>query len=97
MKSFGKVAPLSEVLRGALERRGIDRQIKEHEVLQRWSEIVGEAVAKQAKPVRLRNGILWLSVADAVWRMELHSMRSELARKINTASGDQLVSEIRVR
>ncbi len=97
MKGIWKISSFGDVLRSALERRGIDRQIKEHEVIQRWSEIAGEMVARHSTPVRMRNGILWLSVQDATWRMELHSMRGELARKINAAAGDELVREIRVR
>ncbi len=97
MKGLGKVSPLATALRSALERRGIDRSIREHEILQRWAEIVGDTVARQATPKRMHNGVLWLHVPDATWRMELHSMRSELARTINTAAGEELVQEIRVQ
>jgi predicted nucleic acid-binding Zn ribbon protein len=97
MKGLGKTSSLGTALRVALERRGMDRSIREQQMLQRWSEIVGDAVARQATPRRLHDGVLWLSVPEATWRMELHSMRKELLKKINAAVGEELVREIRVQ
>lgn len=75
----------------------MDRHVREQQVLIRWVEYVGEAVARQATPNRFHDGVLWLTVPDATWRMELHSMRRELLERINTAAGEELVREIRVR
>jgi predicted nucleic acid-binding Zn ribbon protein len=97
MKGLGKTSSIGTALRVALERRGIDRSIREQQMLQRWSDIVGDAVARQATPRRLYNGVLWLNVPDATWRMELHSMRRELLEKINAAVGEELIREIRVQ
>ncbi|PLX31517.1 MAG: hypothetical protein C0600_05460 [Ignavibacteria bacterium] len=84
-------------LRDALRRQGIERSVREQDVLVRWDEIVGLAIARQARPLRLHHGVLWITVQDAAWRQELSLMRLELVEKINAAVQDEVVKEIRLR
>jgi predicted nucleic acid-binding Zn ribbon protein len=80
-----------------LVEQGLDHGIREQNLFLRWEEIVGIAIAKQATPSRLRNGLLWLKVVDAAWRQELSLMRRELIAKINAALGEEIVKDIRLR
>ncbi|MDT8325712.1 MAG: DUF721 domain-containing protein, partial [Bacteroidota bacterium] len=91
MKNPWHTARLGSALQRALEQQGMSRRIREQEVLLRWEEIVGTAIANHAEPERLRNGVLWLHVTDAAWRHELHLMRGGLVERINTAIGEQVV------
>ena len=84
-------------LRNALRRQGIERSVREQDVLVRWEEIVGPAIARQARPLRLHRGVLWIAVEDAAWRQELSLMRMELVEKINTAGEDGVINGIRLR
>lgn len=88
---------IGNALRDALRRQGIERSVREQDVLVRWEEIVGPAIARQARPLRLHRGILWISVEDAAWRQELSLMRTELVEKINDAVDDTVITEIRLR
>ena len=97
MKERRPVAPFDEALGSALRSFGLERHVKEHEVLQRWEELVGLAIANHATPVRLLNGTLWVRVVDAAWRHELFLHRAELARTLNEALGMPLVEEIILR
>ncbi len=97
MKTPWKMSPLSSALNEALERQGMTRRIREQEVLLRWEELVGTAIANHAKPERLRGGVLWIHVADAAWRQELHLMRGGLVERINAALGYDIVKELRLR
>lgn len=84
-------------MKKALAEQGLDRGIREQDLFLRWEEIVGSAIAKQAAPHRLRNGLLWMQVVDSAWRQELSLMRRELVAKINTALGEEIVKDIRLR
>ena len=97
MKSRWKTVTFGRALQDSLERQGLVRRIREQEVLQRWNELVGTAIANHSQPTRLRNGILWIEVRDATWRQELTMMRSGLVEKINQALGAAVVREIRFR
>ena len=97
MKRIWKTAPLEAALHNAIVQQGLDRGIREQRLFIQWEEIVGTAIARHSKPVRLRNGLLWVQVTEAAWRQELSLMRIELVAKINTAVGSDLVKEIRLR
>ncbi len=97
MNRFWKTTAFGSALKNAIAQQGLERGIREQDLFIRWEEIVGVAIARQAKPHRLRNGVLWLQVVDAVWRQELSLMRRELIAKINAALGEDLVKEIRLR
>jgi len=60
-----------------------------------WAEAVGEAVAENATPLRLRDGVLTVACRQAVWAQELALMAPELAGALNRALGEELVTEIR--
>jgi predicted nucleic acid-binding Zn ribbon protein len=92
-----KTRPLAAALRSALSQQGLERGIREQDLFLRWEEIVGTAIARQATPRRLHNGVLWVHVEDAGWRQELSLMRRELAATINAAIGEELVKDIRLR
>lgn len=97
MKRLWKTRQLGSVLRRVLSEQGLERGIREQYVLQKWKQIVGPAIAANAEPLRLRNGVLWLHVVDAAWRQELSLMRQELIATINTTLGEDIVSDIRLR
>ena len=95
--SHWKTTSFGNALHEALKRQGIERPIREQDLVLRWEEIVGTAIARQAQPGGIRNGVLWIAVSDAAWRQELSLMRTELAAKINAALGEEIVKEIRLR
>jgi predicted nucleic acid-binding Zn ribbon protein len=97
MKRYSKYSSYSEALHSALSEFGLEKGIKEHEVLVRWEEIVGKAIANHAHPTRLEQGKLWIRVSSAGWRQELSLMRVELVAKINNAIGADVVKEVILR
>ena len=97
MKRIWKTAPLEAALHNAIIQQGLDSGIREQRLFIQWEEIVGAAIARHSKPVRLRNDLLWVQVTEAAWRQELSLMRIELVAKINAALGEDLVKEIRLR
>jgi predicted nucleic acid-binding Zn ribbon protein len=97
MKTPWHTARLGSALQRALERQGLSRAVREQEVIIRWEEIVGTAIANHAAPERIRNGVLWIQVTDASWRHELHLMRGGLVERINKALGETVVQELRLR
>jgi predicted nucleic acid-binding Zn ribbon protein len=91
------ISDVGGALSGALDRYGLTRALRERAIFLRWEEIVGTAIANHSEPKRYRNGTLWVHVADAAWRQELSGMRSDLARRINAAIGEDLVTDIVLR
>lgn len=97
MRPLGGITPFSGALRDALKEYGMERKVREHELLVRWSELAGAAVAKHATPTRFKDGVLHLHVPDAAWRQELSLRRDELRKKLNEALHEDLVLDVVVR
>jgi predicted nucleic acid-binding Zn ribbon protein len=76
---------------------GITKKLREYNVLTSWETIVGEQIAKVAKPQRIDNRILLVAVASAPWRTELSMRRREIMEKINAAVGKKVLQDIRFR
>lgn len=69
------------------------RKLSGHFVFRVWDEVVGEAVAKIARPVSLGGGCLRVEVSSSAWLQELHLMRADILSKLND-SMDEEIKEI---
>jgi len=89
--------PVSVAIRDLTHRLGIVKTLSEYDVLTSWDVIVGEQIARVAKPERFENGTLYVAVGSAPWRAELSMRRIEIVERINGAVGRKVVKEIRFR
>jgi hypothetical protein len=79
-----------------LDRHGIARELREHRILARWRDLVGEALASRTWPDGLERGVLWVRVKNSSWLHQLSFLRDELVVRLNHELGDPpLVREIR--
>lgn len=59
-----------------------------------WGEAVGPMLARQATPLRVRNGRLEVAASSAVWRNQLSFLQEDIVRKINKSVGKDVVNEL---
>jgi len=88
---------VSEALRRLTASLGITKRLSEYEVITSWVELVGEQIARVAKPERIEHGTLFVSVNSAPWRAELSMRRLEIVNRINHAVGRKVIKGIRFR
>jgi predicted nucleic acid-binding Zn ribbon protein len=60
-----------------------------------WPEAVGEAIAREARPVAERDGVVTVACRSAVWAQELDLMGAEVVERLNQALGDVPVRRLR--
>jgi hypothetical protein len=73
--------PLGPDIRSELARYG--PQAGMAELVERWPEAVGDAIARNAWPARIaRDGTVHINTADSVWAFELGQKAAEIARKL---------------
>jgi predicted nucleic acid-binding Zn ribbon protein len=89
-----KAILLGNAIRDLCRNWGIDKKLKEHKVIAQWLSIVGERIAREAQPVSVRDGKLFVHVEKAVWRNELTFMKRELISKVNRNIGVPLIHDI---
>jgi len=85
---------LGSVLPGLLEKLGLTGGIRNHQLLDRWEEIVGPRIAEVTTAERMADGKLWVSVTHPAWRNELTYMKQELIDRVNRAFGEKIVKDI---
>lgn len=84
------IKSLPSILRAA----GDSEEVAEAAAIAAWKHAAGEGLTGRAVPVKLENRTLQVSVADAIWQKQLHSMRGQLLFRVNTLLGQPIVGAI---
>ncbi len=71
------------ILDGLLDRLGIRREVQDQGLLQEWEGLVGEEIARVARPTALSKGVLFVEVDSSAWLNELNLLRPQLLERIN--------------
>jgi len=59
-----------------------------------WAEVVGPAVAANARPARIKNGVLRVAVSDSIWLQELKYQEETVREGLNSVLGRPAVSKV---
>jgi predicted nucleic acid-binding Zn ribbon protein len=62
-----------------------------------WAQAVGEAVAREADPIAVRDSTLTVACRSAVWAHELDLMSGEVVAALNDALGGPVLEALRCR
>jgi len=89
---------VGEVMKRLLPKLGLEQQVKQSQLVEDWHKMVGAAVAKHARPVSLRDGLLTISVDNSMWLSELSRYQKPLLlRKVRDHLGKTTVKDILFR
>jgi predicted nucleic acid-binding Zn ribbon protein len=77
------IEPIGRWLWDVLRQMGLERAIRAHLALQAWDAIVGEAIARVARPLRFEGGTLWIAVKSSAWAQELNFQKATLLERLN--------------
>lgn len=67
------------------------------DLLRRWPEVVGEAVAGHSRPVALRHGTLTIVADEPAWGAQLRWLEADLLARLDQALGAGAVTRVVVR
>ena len=88
----------SELMPKLMQRLGLRECLRETEVIDAWSKIVGDFIAAHSAPVALREGILYVRVLQPALHYELEQVsKSEILRKLKQRFGGKTIRDIRFR
>lgn len=84
------------VLERVLKRRGLDKKVAQYRFVEHWEEIVGEEIAKRAKPDRIQGSCLIVRVQSSVWAQELGFLKQVfLSRLKRYLDSPGMINDIR--
>ena len=96
-KKQKELVPLGSVLPNLLKsiRTGSDAQLVE--VWELWDDVVGETIAKNARPAAFKGKLLLVEVSSSTWMHQLQFLKADIIEKINDAFGKEMVDEIKFK
>ena len=71
---------------------GLDSRMQELQILDIWSECVGEAIANYSSPLEIRKNKLFVRAENAAWRYELSLKKTEIIEKLNIKLKKKLIN-----
>ena len=88
----------AELMPKLMQRLGLRERLRETEVIDAWSKIVGDFIAAHSTPVALREGILYVRVLQPALHYELEQIsKSEILRKLKQRFGGKTIRDVRFR
>jgi predicted nucleic acid-binding Zn ribbon protein len=90
----GNEYTLKEALNEMLKTYRLDTKLSETQVVNAWEEVMGPVIGKYTKEVRMRDGVLYITMTSAAVKQELSYRRTEIAQQLNEACGSEIVKEI---
>lgn len=62
----------------------LDERIKNHEIVEKWAEIVGEQIARHARAIGVDAENIFVTVDNPIWQGQLFLMKEKIIKKIST-------------
>jgi len=88
----------SELMPRLMQRLGLRERLRETEVIDAWSRIVGDFIAAHSAPVALREGVLYVRVLQPALHYELEQIsKSQVLRKLKQRFGSKTIRDVRFR
>ena len=88
---------LSSLLPGFLRQLHFSEELTSEFVIALWKNVVGESLAQNARPLRMRGTTLVLTVSSEAWKKELFSLRFEILKRLEKLLGTSRVSTLELR
>jgi len=80
---LGEPMPLGRVLLELAPELKMRDALVFHQIRSRWKELVGELNARHARPLALRNGVLFVAASDSSWMMNLQFIKHRFLEELN--------------
>jgi hypothetical protein len=84
----------AEILTTLLPHLPIASRLHEYRIWEVWEEAVGEAVARKARPSKIQNGKLFVTVSNSVYLQELQFHKLRIKEAVNQRLEAPIVKDI---
>ena len=80
-----------------LREMGLETPLNEHRLIRAWDKVLGPAVARYTRELRIYNQVLFVTISSAALRNELMMRRSERVIRLNAEAGAEVITQIVLR
>lgn len=96
-KDRNSLTSLKDIIGNLLGNGSLPFNPEDADIWNFWDEVVGSAISKNARPSRIRNGMLRVTVSDPIWLQELKFMEGRIRERLNEKLGRNAVKRIEFR
>jgi|APHig6443717497_1056834.scaffolds.fasta_scaffold151524_2 hypothetical protein len=93
-KRQGNAAPMKDIVDKLMRAYHLDDKMTELDVLNRWGEMMGTAVAQRTTSLKIKNKILYITLNSSVMRDELQHGKAIIIQRVNETAGKELINDI---
>jgi predicted nucleic acid-binding Zn ribbon protein len=93
-KSKPEFLPIGEAIRGLLNTFHLDSKFDEAAVVASWDELVGQAIAKRTRKVRIRNKVLYVEFTSAAVKNDFLLHKPKVIELFQSRFGKQVVTDL---
>ena len=86
--------PLGEVLKEVIDQLDVQEEIDEARVVETWAALAGAEINGVTDSVWMDGSTLYVKIASAAWRQELHMNRRKWRERLNGEFDTNPVDEI---
>ncbi len=91
------LTPLGDILSALLADAKLPFNPQDATIWRIWDEVAGTAIARNARPLWIKDRRLRVKVSDPIWLQELSYLEAGIRQKLNAALGRQAVDKIEFR
>ncbi len=93
-----RASKFSDLIPGFMKEVGLEDKLWQQTLLNEWPQLVGEQVARRARPGKIQNRILTIFVTSSVWMSELNrNGKPQMLKNLQTRFGSDLIRDIRLQ
>lgn len=95
MSDDGK--PFSEILQQMMRMYKLEGKLDEVQLATSWKDIAGDMIARHTREVKVKDGVLFLTVDSPALKHELQYHRTTILEKVNQHLSHMRVSKMIIR
>ncbi len=93
-KRSGEFSPMKDIVDKLMRAYQLQGKLTELEVLDKWEEMMGKAVAYRTTKLTIRNKVLHIELNSSVMRDELLHGKQIILERVNQQAGFRIIEDI---
>jgi hypothetical protein len=93
-KRSGNAAPMKDLVDKLMRAYQLQGKMTELDVLSKWEEMMGKAVAFRTTKLSIRDRVLYLELNSSVMRDELIHGKQIIIERVNKEAGFRIIEDI---
>ncbi|HRP51995.1 MAG TPA: DUF721 domain-containing protein [Fluviicola sp.] len=93
-KRHGNAQPMKDLVDKLLSAYQLKDKLSEMDVLHKWEELMGKAVAQRTTHLEIREGVLHIALNSSVMRDELQHGKQIIIERVNEYAGKKMIHDV---